>query len=121
MGNEADFKRARRKEVLLAQSAVYRAGLSNAQNVVKAKLQRESLAQILLGNAAAAVFGVFKRRSKPTGFGWGTVAPLALSGISILVRKIRLKPVLRGVLITGVVGAVASVVLKRKKARAALH
>ena len=125
MSNHSDYEArlplARRKEILLVQGAVYRAGLSEAKHVLQEKLQAESLAQNMIRSLAVAAFAAFKSRGNLGGIGLRTVIPLVVGGFSAITKKGRLKPVLRGVLLVGVVGAAASFMVKWKNARNALR
>ncbi len=120
MPNQTEYESrlplARRKEILLAKGAVYRSALSSAKNAVQAKLQAESLAQSIIRNLAIAAFGALKSRGTLGGIGLRTVVPLIAGGFSVL-KKVRLKPVLRGALLAGAVGVAAGFMVKRKKAR----
>ena len=108
---------ARRKEILLVQGAMYRAGLSEAKHVLQEKLLAESLAQNVIRSLAVAAFAAFKSRGNLGGIGLRTVIPLVVGGFSAISKKGRLKPVLRGALLVGVVGIAAGFMVKRKNAR----
>lgn len=114
---EARLPLARRKEILLVQGAVYRAGLSEAKQVVQEKLQAESLAQNVIRSLAVAAFAAFKSRGSLGGIGLRTVIPLVVGGFSAISKKGRLKQVLRGVAVAGVVGIAAGFMVKRKNDR----
>jgi hypothetical protein len=119
MTKHPEFKQlpiARRKEILLAQGAVYRAGLSNAKEAVQAKLQSGSLLQNVLRTVAVAGFAALTSRAGRIG-GVRSALPLLITGVAALSRKVRLKPLARSILLAGAVGAVAGFVIKRKKAR----
>ena len=122
MSNQTDFKAlsiARRKEILLAQGAIYRVGLSGAKDMVQAKLQAESVFQSLIRAGASAGFSALKSRASRPGFAAQAVLPVLISGVAALSRKVRAKPLARGLLLVGAVGAVVGFLVKRKKAREA--
>lgn len=118
---EARLPLARRKEILLVQGAMYRAGLSEAKHVLQEKLQAESLAQNVIRSLAVAAFAAFKSRGNLGGIGLRTVIPLVVAGFSAISKKGRLKQVLRGVVVAGVVGIAAGFMVKRKHDRKAMR
>lgn len=119
MANQAQLESAlsliRRKQDLVAQGALLRSGLSSAQKVVKERLAAESLIRSTISQVAMAAFAVFKSRTGLTGAGLPTILPLLIGGVSALSRKALLKPVLRIGLGLFAVGAIITVMAKRKK------
>src|SRR3990167_3118223 len=122
MANQSKFEAAvalmRRKEVLVAEGAVLRSGLSSAQQGVKTRLGAESLVRSTITQVAMAVFAAFKSRAGLASVGLPAILPLLVGGVSAFSRSALFKPVLRIGLGLLAVGAVVGIVAKRKKAAA---
>lgn len=119
MANQAELESAlsllRRKQDLVAQGALLRSGLRNAQHVVKTRLGAESLVRSTITQVAMAVLATFKSRAGLTTVGLPAILPLLVGGVSALSRSALLKPVLRIGLGLVAAGAIVAMVAKRKK------
>lgn len=122
MANEAQLNAhtsiAQRKAQLVAEGKVFRTRISSAKEAVKAGVQAESLTKAAISHIAAAAFALIGSRGGIPGVNLQTVVPLLVGGISALSKKALLKPVLAGAVVLGSLGAVASYVIRKKKARA---
>lgn len=106
-----------RKKSLIAQGAAFRAQVIHAKHGAHAGLRPDALAKGAIDHIAAAAIAAFKNGSaaRIAGVNLPTVLPLLVTGISALSKRSLLKPVMRAVAIAGVAGAVAMLVLKKKK------
>jgi hypothetical protein len=109
---------ADRKKMLIAQGAVFRAEIMASKEIAHASLHPDSLAKGAINHIMLAALGAFKSRSGPSiaGISLQTVMPLLLSGMSMLSKNSRLKPMMRAALAVGAAGIAAALVWKRKKA-----
>lgn len=126
MADPADFgalSAAQRKQQLMAQSALYRAEISNGKEAITAGLSAESVIQSVFSHLGTAALAAIRSRggiggiSSIDGASLPAIAPLAMRAIGMLASRRLLKPVLRGVIIAGVVATIVSVIAARKKSR----
>lgn len=114
---------AERKQLLVAQGAAYRTGITYGRTSVRTSLSAESLAKSAIAHIAMGAVGAFKGGSMLRGANLGNLQvllPLAMSVIARLSKKTHLvKPVARGALVLGAVAAIARFVIRRKKANKA--
>lgn len=111
MASQTEPSLAERKKKLVAQGASFRAAVSDSKHAVKANLRPATLAKSALSHIAMSALSVFKNRK---GIG---LLPILAGGVSALSKRALLKPVLGGALILGAVGAAATYISKKKKAR----
>ena len=110
---------AQRKAQLVAQGAAYRSGISAAQQTISASLSVDALAKSMLSHVVSAAYAVFRNRTGIGGINLQTLLPLLVGTVSTLSKRSLFKPVVRGVLLLGVMAAAAFVV-KKSKARLSL-
>jgi hypothetical protein len=90
MPNNAELTTAQRKKLLIAQGVMYRAGLTEAKNAVRANLQTDvlvkgSLSSLVTAASGALGHGFSLRNFREANF--QTLLPLLISGVSLLVKK----------------------------------
>lgn len=106
--------RQERKQQLIAVSGTYRTGISEGRRQVQASLQADSLFKKAASHLALTAVAVFKGRNKFSVRGLQALLPLAISGISLLRNKSAHNPVIRKLALAAAVGAVVTVLAKRK-------
>lgn len=116
--DHAGLSAAQRKKMLIAQGAVYRLGLIESRNELRASLQPDALAKSAFNSVVTTVSGALGRgfdlRSL-SGAHLQTVLPLLVSAVSLLAkRRSLIKPVLIGVMALAAASGVARFVLKKK-------
>jgi hypothetical protein len=104
-----------RKQLLIAQGAMYRSGIKSAKEKVVSSLRAESLVRSAVKQIGLAAFTLWRGRSGLVASGLSTALPLVIGGISSLWRQPKLKPVLRGTLNVGAVAAGYAYFSKWKK------
>jgi hypothetical protein len=106
-----------RKQLLIAQGAMFRSGVVVSREAVKHSLRADTLAKNVLKQIGLAAFSNLRG---PSGLlsNLPTLAPLLFGGISSLWRKPKWKPLVRGAVVAGVVAAAVAIVVKKKKTRA---
>lgn len=120
--NEARYKKllsvADRKKMLVAQGALFRSEIIEAKEVARTSLHPEALAKSAVHRLGRAALVAFAGRAAPgiAGIDWQTVLPLVIGGVSAVAKKTGRKSLMRGVLVLGAAGAIASLVLRRKNA-----
>jgi predicted 2-oxoglutarate/Fe(II)-dependent dioxygenase YbiX len=114
---------AERKQMLIAEGAAHRMGITYGRTAVRTSLSAESLAKSAIAHVAMGAMSAFKGGSMLKGANLGNLQillPIAMSVIARLSKKTHLvKPVARGALVLGVVAAIARFVIRRKKANKA--
>jgi hypothetical protein len=123
---------AERKRQLIAQGAAFRARVMQSKENARAGLRPDVLAKGAVGLAFPAMLAMFKRKSGAphaahataasspgAGLDLRTILPLVITAATALSKKRLPKPVLRGALLLGAVGAVAALVVHMKNARTA--
>jgi hypothetical protein len=112
-----------RKRMLIAQGEAFRAQAMQAKHEAHAGLHPESLARGAIDHVTTAAIAAFKNGSaaRIAGMSLPTILPFLASGVSALSRRRllkpgSLKPIVRTVVVAGVAGAAAMLVLKKKKA-----
>jgi hypothetical protein len=110
---------AERKQLLVAQGAAYRTGITYGRTSVRTSLNAESLAKSAIAHIAMGAVGAFKGGSMLRGANLGNLQvllPLAMSVFARLSKKTHLmKPIARGALVIGAVAAIARFVIRRRK------
>lgn len=120
--NEAQYKKlltvADRKKILVAQGALFRSEIIDAKEAARVSLHPDNLAKGALHRLMHAAVTAFASRTIPgiAGLDWETILPLVISGVSVLSKTPARKKLMRGALVLGAAGVVASLVLNRKKA-----
>jgi hypothetical protein len=106
-----------RKRTLIAQGEAFRAQVIQAKYDAHAGLHPESIARGAIDHVTTAAIAAFKNggAARIAGLSLPTVLPLLASGVSALSGRRLLKPIVRTVVVAGVAGAAAMLVLKRKK------
>jgi hypothetical protein len=115
---------AERKQMLIAQGASYRLGITHGRSAVRTSLSAESLAKSALSHVAMGAVSAIKGGSVLKSSNLQVILPLALSLISKLSSKMPkktklVKPLARGALVLGVVAAVARLVMRKRNANRA--
>jgi hypothetical protein len=115
---------AERKQMLIAQGASYRLGITYGRSAVKSSLSAESLTKSALSHVAMGAVSAIKGGSMLKGSNLQVILPFALSLISRLSSKLPkktklVKPLARGALILGIAVAAARFVMRRKNANSA--
>jgi hypothetical protein len=108
-----------RKKQLIAEGTVYRALVVQAKNDAYAGMRPDLLVKGAIEHAASTVLAAFRNGNvvNMVGDHLPTILPLVVTGISAL-RKLSLpKPVIRGLLLAVVAGAVGTLVFKKMRAR----
>ncbi|RJG07550.1 hypothetical protein D3870_17510 [Noviherbaspirillum cavernae] len=120
--NRADRKMAlspaERKQLLIAQGAAFRSEITRSRQIARAGLRPESLASDAFNHLASTAMAAFGGRSGAgfAGLDLPTILPLVVSGIAALSKRSLLKPLAGGALAIGLLGAVATFVLRKRKA-----
>lgn len=111
------MKQADRKKQLIAEGRLYRAQVMISKETVQANLQPEILVKNALTRMAVIAIALFRKRSglAASGVNVPTLLPLAIQGVSVLVRK---KNLLKTLLISGTVAGAAALLVKMKQAAA---
>ena len=104
-----------RKQLLITQGAMYRSGILSSKAKVVSGLRAESLARSAIKQIGLAAFAVWRGKSALSTGGLSAVLPLVVGGISRLWQQPKLKPVVRGAVIAGVVASLIAMLSKRKK------
>ena len=108
-----------RKRQLIAQGAIYRTEVMLARQAVRDSLQPDTLAKSAVHKAGLAALAAFRNRNAfgVAGLDLQTVLPLAMTGISLLIRKKSLvRPLLRGAAVSGLIAGVVALWVRKKKA-----
>jgi hypothetical protein len=114
---------AERKQLLIAQGASHRLGITLGRTAVRTSLSAESLAKSAVSHVAMGAVAAFKGGSMLRGANLQVLLPLAMRLVSTfsksnLSKKAKwIKPVARGVAALGVVAAIARLVMRKKNAR----
>lgn len=107
---------AQRKKVLLAQGALYRAGVNESRAVVRENLHPGVMAKSAVNHLAATASAAFDNIFRLKNFNAGNLQillPLLTSGFSLLSRRGLIRPILRGAVVVATMGT-ASYFLFRK-------
>jgi hypothetical protein len=104
-----------RKKKLIAQGGAFRAQVIDAKQDVHAGLRPDSLLKGTFSHIAATLRN--RHVVQIAGANLSTVLPLLVSGISALSKGSLKKPVMRAVVIAGVAGAIATLLIAKKKAQ----
>lgn len=109
---------AQQKSLLIAQGAVYRTGIGESANLMRANLHADVLAKNainhIVANASAALHNLFDLKSFTSG-NLRTLLPLLVSGVSLVAkRKALIKPVLVGAVALAAAGAVVFFLARKK-------
>jgi hypothetical protein len=116
MNPEQDI--AQRKRKLLAEGAVYRAGLAASMQDVRHNLSADSLARRAAGFVATTALGMVKKRAGigiGGGIGMQSLLPLAIEAFSLFSKKPYLKKMLRTAAIVAAVAGAANMFMRKKK------
>lgn len=108
-----------RKKTLIEEGALYRSRLTESTRVVKTNLTPSVIAHHAVEHVTSVAHGAFNNIFSVEGLkhgGWQKLMPLALTGISAIVRRRALvKPVLGGTLIVALLGTAAVFAFRNKK------
>jgi hypothetical protein len=112
-----------RKQLLITQGAMYRSGIKSSKEKMVAGLRGETLARSALKQVGMVALSAWRNRAGLAGFAGSlpAVVPLVVGGVSKLWGQPKVKPVVRGVAIAGVVASVVALAAKwaLKKSRKA--
>ena len=110
-----------RKQLLIAQGAMYRSGIKNSRQKVKAGLEADTLARSALKHIGLAALSAWRNRSGAVAASLPAIVPMVIGGVSKLWQQPKLKPVVRGIAIAGAVASAVALLAKwaSKKAKAA--
>lgn len=112
---------AERKQMLVAQGASYRLGITYGRTAVRTSLSAESLAKSAVAHVAMGAVSAFKGGSMLKGSNLQVLLPLAMSLISRLSSRLPKKanlvrPIARSALVLGAVAAITRFVIRKKNA-----
>jgi hypothetical protein len=108
-----------RKQLLITQGAMYRSGIAASKEKVVNGLRAESLARTAVKQLGLAALSAWRTRSGITAAGLPAILPVVAGGIAKAWRERNWKPVLRGVLVAGVMAGIGAAVLGYNKRRQA--
>lgn len=111
---------AQRKRMLVIQGALYRSGISSAADSVRANLQVEVLARNVISHVAASATAGLGNALSLQSLKNGNLQkllPLAVSGVSLLMKRSSFKSGIGGALLVAAITAIATFALKKKNSQ----
>ena len=119
MAQDKDTPIELRKQLLITQGAMYRSGIAVSKEKVMHGLRADSLARSALKHIGLAALSAWRTRSGVAATSMPAILPVIAGGIAKAWRERNWKPVLRGVLLAGVMaGAAAAFVSYSKRKQA---
>ena len=97
-----------RKQLLITQGAMYRSGIATSKEKVVNGLRADSLARSALKQVGLAALSAWRTRSGVAATSMPAILPFIAGGVAKAWRERNWKPVLRGVLVAGVMAGVAA-------------
>jgi hypothetical protein len=119
MAQDNDTPIELRKQLLITQGAMYRSGIATSKEKVVNGLRADSLARSALKQVGLAALSAWRTRSGFTATSMPAILPILAGGVAKAWRERNWKPVLRGVLVAGVMAGAAAAFVgynKRKQA-----
>jgi hypothetical protein len=108
MAQDNDTPIELRKQLLITQGAMYRSGIATSKQKVVSGLRADSLASSALKHVGLAALSAWRTRSGLTATGIPTILPIIAGSLTKAWRERNWKPVLRGVLVAGVLAGAAA-------------
>lgn len=109
-----------RKQLLITQGAMYRSGIATSKEKVVNGLRADSLARSALKQIGLAALSAWRTRSGVAATSMPAILPFIAGGVAKAWRERNWKPVVRGVLLAGVMAGAAAAFVgysRRKEAR----
>lgn len=121
MANETSRKQpasvSDRKKLLIAQGAMLRADILYSQDMMHAGLRPEALAKSVISHIIPSALNAFKGTGAAASIAQvdlQTVLPLAITGISVVTKRMSVKAAIRAALAIGAIGVMATIISKKK-------
>ena len=105
----------KRKERLLREGAAYRAAVQRARVTVGHNLHVDVFARSLVAQVKGSLYTTLGNLVRLKGRNLQTLLPVALSAISFATKIKLLRPLLRVVVVAGVVGTGVALIVQRKR------
>jgi hypothetical protein len=113
--HKAPVSLAQRKEKLIREGASYRAAVRGSRDVVSHNLHAEVLARSVISHLTSSAYSAVGNLLNIKGANLQTLLPVAVSGVTFIIKARLLLPLLRAAVIVGAVGGAAYFLLRHKE------